>query len=73
MLENEKSWDRPSVYEYNIIYCTVNCWILEDSGDREWVNNEEELVWLKHDLYRPKVPRQNLLKLSIHKKWRAGG
>jgi hypothetical protein len=26
MLENEKSWDRPSVYEYNIIYCTVNCW-----------------------------------------------
>jgi hypothetical protein len=27
------------IYEYNIIYCTVSCWILGENGDRESVSN----------------------------------
>jgi hypothetical protein len=42
MLENEKYWDNPSTYEYNIMYCTVNCWIWGEHVDRERVSNREE-------------------------------
>jgi hypothetical protein len=27
MLENEKFWNNSSLYEYNKMHCTVNCWI----------------------------------------------
>jgi hypothetical protein len=33
-----------SMYEYNIIHCTVSYWILGEHGDREWVSNGEEEV-----------------------------
>jgi hypothetical protein len=52
MLENEKYWNNPSICEYNIMHCTVSCWILEEHGDREWVSNGG-LIWLKHDIYKP--------------------
>jgi hypothetical protein len=41
MLENEKYWNNPSAYEYNIMHCTVSCWILGEHGGREWVSNRE--------------------------------
>jgi hypothetical protein len=53
-------------YEYNIMYCAVSCWILGEHGDREWVSKGGGAIWLKHDIYGPKVPRQNLLGLSIY-------
>jgi hypothetical protein len=27
---------QPSLYESNIIHCTVSYWILGEHGDREW-------------------------------------
>jgi hypothetical protein len=50
-----------SVYEYNIMQCTVSCWTLGEHGDREWVSNGGELIWLKHNIYIPGVPKQNPL------------
>jgi hypothetical protein len=40
MLENEKYWNNPSIYEYNIMHYTVSCSILGEHGDREWVTGE---------------------------------
>jgi hypothetical protein len=37
MVENEKYWNSPSIYEYNIINCTPHHWLLGENGDREWV------------------------------------
>jgi hypothetical protein len=54
----------PSVPEYSIMYCTISSWILGVHGDREWVM--EGVIWLKHDIHRPEVPRQNFLGLSIY-------
>jgi hypothetical protein len=34
-----KYWNNPSIYEYNIMYCTVSCWTLGEHGDRERVSN----------------------------------
>jgi hypothetical protein len=63
MLANEKYWYNPSTYEYNII--TVSYWLLGEYSDRERVNNGARgFIWLKHDIYRPKVPRKNPLGLS---------
>jgi hypothetical protein len=50
MLDIEKYWNNPSIYEYNIMDCTVSCWILGEHGDREWVVTEG-LIWLKHNIY----------------------
>jgi hypothetical protein len=44
MLENEKYWNNPYVYKYNIMHHTVSCWILGEHGDREWVSNTGEMV-----------------------------
>jgi hypothetical protein len=67
MLKNEKYWNNPSIYEHNIMHCTVICWLLGDHGDRQWESNEGEIVNLiKHDIYKPEVPRQNSLGLSIY-------
>jgi hypothetical protein len=41
MLENEKHWNNPTIYEYNIVYCIVICWVLGKYNDREWVSNGE--------------------------------
>jgi hypothetical protein len=49
------------------MHCTVSCWILVEPGDREWVSNGGEgLIWEKHDVYRPEVPRQNPLELLVY-------
>jgi hypothetical protein len=40
MLENEKYWNSPSLYDYNIMHCTVSCWMLGEHGDGEWGSNE---------------------------------
>jgi hypothetical protein len=46
MLENEKYGNNPFMYEYNVIHCSVSCWILVEHGDREWVSNGGEgLIW----------------------------
>jgi hypothetical protein len=47
MLENEKYWNNPSTYEYNIMHYTVSCWISGEQGNREWLSNEGWEVWLK--------------------------
>jgi hypothetical protein len=39
ILDNEKYWKNPSIYEYNIMQCTVSCWILGELCYREWVSN----------------------------------
>jgi hypothetical protein len=56
MLDNEKSWNNPSIYEYNIIYSTKCCWILGEEGNWERVSNGE-LILLNHDISKPEVPR----------------
>jgi hypothetical protein len=62
MLENEKYWNSSAINEYNIMHYTVSYWILGEYGDREWVSNRRKgLIWLKHDIYRPGVPRWNPL------------
>jgi hypothetical protein len=33
--ENVREWNNPSMYEYYIMYCRVNCWILVEHGDRQ--------------------------------------
>jgi hypothetical protein len=66
MLENENYWKSPSIYEYNTMYSTVSCWILGEHGNREWVSNGGEGIQLKHDIYRPEVPKPNLLGPSIY-------
>jgi hypothetical protein len=48
------------------MHYTVSCWILGEHGDRERESNGECLIWLKHDIYSPEVPRQNPLGLSIY-------
>jgi hypothetical protein len=40
MLENEKYWNNPFIYEYNIVYCAVYYWILGEYGDTERVSNK---------------------------------
>jgi hypothetical protein len=42
MSENENYWNNPSVYECNVMHCTVNCWILGKHGDRKWISNGRE-------------------------------
>jgi hypothetical protein len=42
MLENEKFWNNPSIFEYNIMRCAVSCWIWGEHGDGEWVGNGGE-------------------------------
>jgi hypothetical protein len=62
-----KYWHDPSIHEYNIMYCTINCWLLGEHGDRGWVSNGgRELIWWKHGMYRPEALRQNPLRLSIY-------
>jgi hypothetical protein len=39
ILENEKYWNLASVYEGNIMQCTVSCWMLGEHGERERVSN----------------------------------
>jgi hypothetical protein len=39
MLEIEKYWNNPSIYEYNIIHYTVSCWILWEHGNGERESN----------------------------------
>jgi hypothetical protein len=34
-----KFWNKPFIYEYNIMHCNVSCWILGKHGDREQVSN----------------------------------
>jgi hypothetical protein len=59
-----KFWNNPPLYEYNIMHCTANFLILGEHGDRKWVGNGGmELIWLKHDIYKPDIPRQNSLGL----------
>jgi hypothetical protein len=65
MLENEKYSNNPYIYEYNVIYYTAICWTLGEHGDREWVSNEK-VIWVKHNIHRPEVPKQNPLGLSIY-------
>jgi hypothetical protein len=40
MLEDERFWNNASIYEYKIMYCMVNSWILREHSDREWVSND---------------------------------
>jgi hypothetical protein len=52
------------------MHCTVNCWILGEHGDREWVGNGREGVnlikaWYVY-IHRPEVQRQNPLRLWIY-------
>jgi hypothetical protein len=61
MLENEKYWNKPSIYEYNIMRCTVSCWLLKEHDDREWISNGG-LSRLKHDIYRSEIYLNILLK-----------
>jgi hypothetical protein len=65
MLESEKYWNNPFIYKYNVTYCTVSSWILVEHGDRERVN-KRWVIWLKPRIYRPEVPRQDSLRLSIY-------
>jgi hypothetical protein len=39
MLEIERYWGNPSMYEYNVMYYTVSFWTLGEHGDRERVSN----------------------------------
>jgi hypothetical protein len=58
------------VYEDNITECTVSCWIIGEQGYRERVNNGG-LIWLKCDVYKFEIPRQNPFKYHYAlKKWR---
>jgi hypothetical protein len=50
---------------YNITQCIIICWILADYGDTEKVSMVGGLIWLDHNIYRPKVPKWNTLELSI--------
>jgi hypothetical protein len=55
--ENVRKWKiLKQLYEYNIKHCTVSCWLWREHGDREWVS-VGGLIWLKHNKYRPEVPR----------------
>jgi hypothetical protein len=52
MLENEKDWINPSIYQYNM-HCTVSCWTVKEHDDRKWVCNRGEEVnlikaWYSH-------------------------
>jgi hypothetical protein len=35
VFENEKYWNVGSVYEDNIMHCTVSCWIIGEQSDKE--------------------------------------
>jgi hypothetical protein len=52
---NGTYWGNPSICAYNIMHCTISSWLLGEHGDREWVSNGD-LIWLKHNIYRPEVP-----------------
>jgi hypothetical protein len=77
--QNVREWKilKQSIYICtNIMYCTVSCWVLGEHGDREWISNRGcVLIWLKHNRYRPEVPRQNPLDYQhiLKRKWRQGG
>jgi hypothetical protein len=77
MLENEKCWKNPSIYEYNIMRCTVSYWVLGEHGNREWVSNrgkEVNLIKAQHThawstKTTPSLDYQYILSLKI---WKAG-
>jgi hypothetical protein len=72
MSENGKYWN-PSIYEYSIMCCTVSYWILGEHGVRERVS-KGEVFQLKHNIYRPEVPRWTSgISIYTQKQWSAGG
>jgi hypothetical protein len=59
--ENVKEWKvlkQPIRIWIYIMHCAVSCWMLGERGNREWVRNRGEgLIWLRHNMFRPEVPR----------------
>jgi hypothetical protein len=65
MLENEKYWNNPPIYEYNIMCCTISCGTLGEHGDREWVRIVEVNL-IKTWCMPVWSARQNPLELSLY-------
>jgi hypothetical protein len=67
MLENEKYWNNPSIYECNIIHYTVSCWMLGEHGRLFWLNQNIQYI----QAWSTKVKLPWNIKEYL-KKWRAG-